>query len=388
MSSDSKLPEPLRDALSAEVAEADVGRLFRGVERRRARMRATRGLFRTPALAVAALVLVVGASSAWVLREPKPGPLRTAIGEPIERSLVSDGRFHFEDGSWLRTGNDTRVRVLESSGQAFVLHLVEGEILVDVRPGGPRRWRVEASRASIEVVGTRFFVRRRGPRVHVRVERGAVLVRHEDLTDGLRRLDASDALTLGGPPRPVAQRVPAERPVELVEEPRVEVARVSRVAPPREERWRTYAAQQDYERAYVALGPRGTQEQARTATPEELMQLADVALLSGHAADAVMPLERLLSHYEDHAAAPLAAFTLGRIELDHIGRPGAAAQHFELALRSGLARTLVDDARARLALARSRAGDAEGARNAACEYLTRVPNGPRAGSMRSLCEGE
>jgi len=59
--------------------------------------------------------------------------------------------------------------------------------------------------------------------------------------------------------------------------------------------------------------------------------------------------------HEDDPRAGLAAFTLGRLELDRLGRPADAVTDLERALALGLPRGLVADARQRLDEARARA---------------------------------
>jgi ferric-dicitrate binding protein FerR (iron transport regulator) len=71
-------------------------------------------------------------------------------------------RIDYVAGTTLRTSTDQRE-----------LHLLEGEVDVDVTPGGPGKFRVVAERFTVVVLGTRFVVRPdsvRTLRGHVRVE--------------------------------------------------------------------------------------------------------------------------------------------------------------------------------------------------------------------------
>ena len=68
--------------------------------------------------------------------------------------------------------------------------------------------------------------------------------------------------------------------------------------------------------------PSGLTREASGASVDDLLMLADVARLSAHGADAVAPLSRVVTDHAGDASAPLAAFTLGRLELDSLGRPG------------------------------------------------------------------
>lgn len=388
-----RLPTPLRDAVDAELDEADVPRLWRGVEARRLRRRAWRRATLAGAAAAAiGLAIVAG----WWLRGEPPeassGALTRVDGATVLGPLSPGARLELADASWVEPSPEAAVSVLSSGPSDFVLHLRAGAIEVQVTPGGPRRWVVEAGAATVEVVGTQFRVERDGARVRVSVSRGAVVVRHPTLEDGLRRLAAGEAIELGAPAVTAAEPPPAARPASLASgqpapeatptEPEPEPA-----TPPRrgEPSWVALARGGDYDRAYAALGADGTHRPAAGASPAELMQLADVARYSGHPAEAVGPLERLLSHHPSDASAPLAAFVLGQIELDQLRRPRDASRHFARALSAGLPAALAGDARARLALAREQAGDRDGAREAACDYLTRHPEGSRASAMTRLC---
>jgi transmembrane sensor len=107
----------------------------------------------------------------------------------------------------------------------------------------------------------------------------------------------------------------------------------------------------------------------------DLLALADVARLSGHPAEAVMPLERVLAEFPGDPQAPLAAYTLGRLHLDSLGRPHAAISALERALALGVPHGLREDVRARLVEAYARSGDSVGVERAAQAYAKEFPNG-------------
>jgi transmembrane sensor len=115
-----------------------------------------------------------------------------------------------------------------------------------------------------------------------------------------------------------------------------------------------------------------------------LLLAADVMRLSHHASEAVAPLRRVV---RDHAADPrasLAAFTLGRVLLDDLGRPREAAEAFADAIRLAPDGPLYEDAIARKVEALSRSGDTTAAHELAGDYLRRFPDGRRARSVRKL----
>ncbi|HNF98185.1 MAG TPA: tetratricopeptide repeat protein, partial [Pseudomonadota bacterium] len=106
------------------------------------------------------------------------------------------------------------------------------------------------------------------------------------------------------------------------------------------------------------------------------------ARLSHHPADAVAPLSRLLREHATDPRAPLAAFTLGRVLLDELGRPREAAQSFLRVQELDPDGPLSQDALAREVEAWSRAGEQGVAHSRAEEYVRRYPTGRRLRSVR------
>lgn len=171
-------------------------------------------------------------------------------------------------------------------------------------------------------------------------------------------------------PAPAPAPAPVPVPVELA------APRRAPPVPAAQPDWRPLAESADFDRAYALLGAEGfTREAERSLSVHDLFLLADVARFSGRPALAVAPLERLLSRFGDHPDASLAAFTLGKLQLDVLGEPAKAALAFERAISLEARGTLREEAYARLVEARSRAGDASGAEAAATEYRRLFPNG-------------
>ncbi|HVK88076.1 MAG TPA: hypothetical protein VM513_28345, partial [Kofleriaceae bacterium] len=110
-------------------------------------------------------------------------------------------------------------------------------------------------------------------------------------------------------------------------------------------------------------------------TAEDLMLVADVMRLTSHPGEAVAPLRRVIDEHAADPRAPLAAFTLGRVMLEQLGRPADAADAFARAADLAPDGPLAEDAAARQVEARSRAGDAREAKRLAIEYLRRYPHG-------------
>jgi transmembrane sensor len=407
----SRLEFPIKDLLRDPTEEPALRRIWERIDgrlpaaRRRRRRAAMGGL----ALAAAGAVAVV------VTLGPRrdAGPLRFSDG----RALVAvdapalGARLALSDGSMIELGAGARFAPLESSGTTFLGVLQRGSASFDVRPGGPRRWQVECGLATVEVVGTRFSCERSAGGLRVSVQRGAIILRGERVTDRARRLAAGESLditetglsaatALG--PTPVgaglvADRLEDERVAASVPragaadegaagDERPEEATSSATAAAGEPRasWRELARRGRSVEAFAALGGEGVRREAKRLGVADLLALADVARLSGHPAEAVAPLERILSDFAHDPQAPLAAFALGRLELDALGRPRAAAVALERALELGVPRSLHEDVRARLVEAHERAGHADAARAAAEAYLREFPSGRHRAEMETV----
>jgi transmembrane sensor len=148
------------------------------------------------------------------------------------------------------------------------------------------------------------------------------------------------------------------------------------------ETWRQYAARGENQRAYAELGQGGIALESQSASVTDLFALADVARLSGHPKEAVGPLDRILSQQSSDARAPLAALTLGRVQLRSLGTPAAAAQSLQQALALGVPAGLAEDTYALLVESCSRSGNSEATRQAYAQYAARFPESPRAAELR------
>lgn len=122
------------------------------------------------------------------------------------------------------------------------------------------------------------------------------------------------------------------------------------------------------------------------SSPSELLAAADETRLAGRPLDAVASLEQLLTEHASSSEAPLAAVSLGRIELDVLRRPQRAASAYARALALGVPRELDENVRYRLAIAYDRAGLRSDATRAARAYLEAYPNGSHVDDMRRLGE--
>lgn len=283
------------------------------------------------------------------------------------------------DGSRIELGKG-RLTALENTDRSLVLKLDHGRALFDVHPGGPRRWSIETGLATVEVVGTRFTVTRSATQVVVEVERGVVLVRGDNVADHVQRLVAGDRLVVEerrsvAPPALSASDPPtsASDPPTSASDPPPD--RIKTVASPPE--WNDLAQKGAYSEAYDKLGTRGIAAQVEKADLDQLLTLADVARLSGHPADAVGPLQRIVTEHRADARAALAGFTLGRLHLDSLGDPARAAADFRSAIGLRLPSALLEDAHLRWIEAAARAGDPKQAQEAYDRYRSHFSQSSR-----------
>jgi transmembrane sensor len=143
--------------------------------------------------------------------------------------------------------------------------------------------------------------------------------------------------------------------------------------------WRQHAEQGEFQEAYALL----ERERARVSDDvEELLLAADAARLSNHAAQAVPYLQRVVNRHAGDPRAPLAAFTLGGVLMNQLGRPREAGEAYAKARTLSPSSALSQDALARQVEAAHRASDAAAARVLALEYLERYPQGRRVQAVQ------
>ncbi len=403
------LPAPVSRVLKSDDSVSERSRLWRGIRARQHqadKARSTARTFKLPALgfglavAMAALLVFTGLvplSPQVAAPAAQPKPLMLAGGAPVRTvdATVAAKVLKLTDASEIRLAKGAQLEPLLSSGSRFELLLRQGSAEFSVTPGGPRRWVIEAGLATVEVVGTVFRVNRSQHGVEVSVTHGTVIVRGEGVPDHVQRLTAGHSIAVvqkpvavapipvAAPVAPVAAPAP-ERTLELgeikltapPEAHAVSMARQTLNAPAHEAAWRGHLEQGEFATAYAALGDKGLlREVMHTDDPQRLLELADVARLSGHPGAAVKPLDRLIALHADSPHAALAAFTLGRVYLDQLKQPADAAKAFEQVIGMHPPHALLADCHTRLVEAYARAGDLESAERAAARYRTLFPTG-------------
>lgn len=324
----------------------------RRVRRVRRRQRALLGI----------TLVLVGGAGGWGARRFFTQPASTL--QLVQTTTVppADGVVRLPDGSSaVPLGASDRVELVEFSAHKRRIRLVAGAARFAVAPDRARPFVVEAGAVTVEAIGTRFVVTQDGERVAVTMEEGSVKVTwphgHTTLVAGQR-----------GEFPPVASAGPVRRG-EKKSSPTG-----SRQA------WRSLGQRGHYEEAFEALSAAGP-----TAVPDEagaLLDAADVARLSGHPRQAVPHLTRMLNRFSTDPRAPFAAFTMGLVYLQELGRPGEAADAFARARRFQPSGILAEDALAREVEAAFRAGDTERAHRQAMVYVRLYPQGRRLHAVR------
>lgn len=322
-----KAQRPLAQYLDPPTDEARISRMWSAI--RLAPEPRSRATWTLAAIPLAAAAAVLG-WFVWPTAAVEPTPPAAFLPPAAFEAAESGATFELADGSRIELEAHTLLTTIASDDQRFVTLLERGRATFEVRPGGSRRWVVESGLATIEVVGTVFEVERDDERVEVRVRRGVVLVRGERVPDRVVRLSAGEALT-----------VTAARVIEAAAE----------AHPERSEARAEPAAEAPPVRPRLRPGPRPTRPSSAAAPLElsvgELMRRAAEARRSGDARRAAGLLQRASAHGDDPRAA-LASFTLGRIEMDELGRRARARQALRRALALGLPQRLEQQARRRL----------------------------------------
>jgi transmembrane sensor len=378
MASDRKLPVPL-ERLIDRSAPQNAPALWRALSERRLAARAKRGPSpRTALLLAASFMMLLGSLLTFPLGFLLPGyeelPLLTADRGALPAHIqAAQGyqAFDLSDGSRVTVAQGARLDVLETSARTASFALRHGRVRFDVRPRGPRSWRIECGAFSVEVVGTKFLLERTRDEVSVSVLHGAVLVRGGGIPDGVQRLDAG---------RSLRARAHSLEPAAAVAS-----APIAPVVSPLESR-SAVEAEPPLLASARAVRPRRGAASAASREVDALFRAADRARLDGRAVEAAAKLARILERHADDPRAPLAGFALARLQLAALGQPALAAENLKLALSLGLPRALLEDAHGKLAEAYERAGN----RTAACvafgEYRRRFPTGERASRPPEHCQ--
>jgi transmembrane sensor len=381
---------PLRELLrDATPDRATIDRLWDGTQDRlaprRSRWRAF-SLVAVPALAAAALLLV------WWVQPSSPRKVRLASGQPLVTTTATSAvALALDDGSRVELSVGAVVEPRLNDRNETVLRLQTGRARFELTDRRHALWSVEVSSVIIQTRGAAFAAWRSDSAVEIEVYSGEVTLLGERVPSQRLRLGAGQHTSIPErtavvmPPLPEA---PVSRPPPPVEPSRPTKMRPSAPPPPSNRPlpavpWRELAREHKYSEAYEKLSAPGVEEAARSLTTiDDLLQLADVARLSGHPVDAIAPLERASREFPSDRRAGVAAYTRARVLADDLHRVAPAAEAFAEAIRLGVPEALLETAHLRLVETRRDAGDRAGAEEAAARYEQRFP----AGRLRDKIE--
>lgn len=351
----------LKPHLEVDLSEQDVERLVQGGAERRQRRRNRRTLgagLVLGALGTALLALLLRwptASSRFLAKAhtaslpsaaPQPTPSASA---PTAPSLPDAITLHDQSRA-IALEPDTRVAVEEDAPERVHVRLERGRARFEVTRRPERSFTVRAGNVTVSVVGTTFGVEMIADRVGVTVEKGAVEV---DWGLGQRRLLAGESGWF--PPLVMSAQPEATTP--------------------------SLRSANDGGNTPAPLGS-GAHSSARNA--QQLLTDVDTARASGQTSRAVELLREILRDYPNDPRAPLAAFTLGRVLLNELGRPREAAAAFQQVRQKAPTSQFAEDALAREIEAWTRASEPGRARALATIYLERYPNGRHARRVKAL----
>ena len=317
--------------------------------------RAVRGrVVRYSAVAVLSTGVLAAGAFAFISRRLPAPPLATpvTVSAPVPNAPLSSPK---ETVTVTQLSSNTVIEPLANrAGRGFALRA--GAARFSVMHDAQRPFVVTAGDVTIEDLGTTFTVRYLADdRLHIAVEEGRVRV---------RAAEAVSEVVAGGT---LDVRLPSVAPLRRH-------LRASADATPA---WRSLAESGQFEKADKALRRAGVA--AVRDDTGDLLLAADTARLSGHPSDSVPYLERIIHGHVPDPRTPLAAFTLGRVLLDELGRPGEAIEAFARARAAG--GPLAEDALAREVEAASRSGEARRSHDLALTYRQLYPKGRRANAV-------
>lgn len=334
-----KIADHVRVPVSAERTDRMWRRLDAQMDRRR---RPSRIMMATGGLVAAAAIAVVGIG----LRMPAKAPIEIARDE----AKTSEEGVRLPDGSRLSPIADAKTSVLVASREIIRVRLERGAAVLDVVRDERRTFVLEAGAARVHADGARFRAEvGEAPLLSLTVETGAVVVKSAD-GDEMASLQAGQSWTLRpAPPTPKAPEPtpvrPAPRPAPSTRTPDVEV-------PP---------------------------------SAQSLFAQADESRLAGDPAGAAKNLERLCTSFPGDARAGVAAFQLGRLRLNELGDPAAAARWLRVALAHPSAGAYREDAAADLVEALDRAGNTAECQSARDAFVAGHPQSRRVAAVSRRC---
>ncbi|HEY8925176.1 MAG TPA: tetratricopeptide repeat protein, partial [Polyangia bacterium] len=121
------------------------------------------------------------------------------------------------------------------------------------------------------------------------------------------------------------------------------------------------------------------------ASARALLERAQMAWRAGRMNEAAADYAEVLDRHPADPRAALAAFELGRIQMDHLADLTAATASFERALHLAPRASFQEDTLARLAQANDRLGRQADCRRVRQRYMREYPSGLHVARVSDLC---
>lgn len=355
-------------------------------------------------LAMISLALIVFVRLAQPLQftvDGNSGAAQSWLAAPATRPLA----VRFSDGTHLQVQPSTRARVVDIDRHGAQIALETGAIHAEVVHTNRSLWRIIAGPFTIRVTGTRFDVDwdSASEQFAIAVREGSVAV-SGSIVDVERAVVAGQILRVA-----VAQRrlewiaqeqdgaesareaLPShpEQPAPVVQPARTVSPSSESVSEPTVKdkgtvSWRVFAHRGDLRGAFAAAEAAGFGNECSSASPSELLVLGDGARLSNRPDRAVEALTTLRRRFPRDPRRAAAAFALGKVAFDQTHSYREASEWFGTSRVEQPDGPLAREAAGRRIESLRNAGDLDGARAAAREYLGRYPDGPHAGIARML----
>ncbi len=323
----------------------------------------------------------------------------------ILRTDVAPMELSLDEGSELSLSASSTVRLRTNNASRVELELDRGQVACEVSKRPRRRFSVFAGEVEVRVVGTKFAVHRsvenETSKVEVRVERGVVEVWRRGRDQLLRRLLAGQSWSSEERVEAVRGVVPTTRDLgdspSEAEDSLLKNATEELVS---KEVGSASTSEDSVDTASPGASRRGISVdevadadvptgRANRVTPADPAQLlfeeANVARRAGDAAQAASVFRRFLKLYSSDPRAGLAAFELGRLEMDSLGRPGRALSAFRRALSLSPGASFREDVLARIARAYARSGQVKACIKARESYERAYPKGVHRSGLRQAC---
>ncbi len=374
-------------------------------------------------VAVAALLLVV--AGGWLAAGRGDALGASVQGTPLRENdwLTAADQLPldvtFEDRGHVKLAAQARGRLTKLTRSRVELSLEEGLVEVDVKPKSGTAWTIAAGPYRVEVLGTAFAARWDVARseLDVRVVRGLVRVAGGFLDEqGVQlragdsllanaisgrtvmsraqsRTDTSAAAFAGAAPEATEARVsagPELGPSAAAPEspgPPIPEAREQPPARPTPS-LKELGQQARYAEIIARAEELGFDSLMSSLPAADLALLADAARYQKQPARARSVLLALRRRFPGSAEGATATFLLGRLAAEQSRDYAGAAKWFGLYSQEHPSGPMAAEACGRRAQLLALAGDREGARAVATEYLAKYPNGPYAAVSRGLLAGQ